>query len=32
MDYDLDIEEDKLGERLKKEVGLYAASGYYSGN
>ncbi len=27
MDYDLDIEEDKLGERLEEEVRRYAASG-----
>ncbi len=25
MDYDLDIEEDKLSKRLKKEVGIYKA-------
>ena len=27
MDYDLDIEEDKLGERLEEEIRRYAASG-----
>jgi len=27
MDYDLDIEEDKLGERLEEEIHRYAASG-----
>jgi hypothetical protein len=26
MDYDLDIEEDRLGERLQREVREYAAS------
>ena len=26
MDYDLDIEEDRLGERLQREVRQYAAS------
>ena len=27
MDYDLDIEEDRLGERLQRDVREYAASG-----
>jgi antitoxin HigA-1 len=27
MDYDLDIEEDRLGERLQRDVHEYAASG-----
>jgi plasmid maintenance system antidote protein VapI len=27
MDYDLDIEEDRLGERLQREVREYVASG-----
>lgn len=27
MDYDLDIEEDKLGEHLEEEIRRYAASG-----
>ena len=27
MDYDLDVEEDKLGDRLQREVREYAASG-----